>query len=117
MNITLPTAAFMANASDLVPPAVGMRAGAVMTAPMWDPGSNQYRVSVFTVLPERTIDVEGTPWRAWPVEERVRDGGALVATWYLTDRSPYMLAGDVPLPNGVMQRMTEVAVPRPGGGR
>ena len=113
VSIDLPGAAFMANASDLVPPAVGMKAGTVMTAPMWDPGSNQYRVSIFIVLPERTIDVEGTPWKAWPVEERMRDGGALVATWYMTDRSPYMLAGEVPLPNGVMQRMTEIAVPMP----
>lgn len=113
VSINLPSAAFMANASDLVPPAVGMKAGAVMTTPMWDPGSNQYRVSVFTVLPERTIDVEGTPWKAWPVEERARDSGALIATWYMTDRSPYMLAGEVPLANGAMQRMTEIAVPMP----
>lgn len=113
VSIDLPSAAFMANASDLVPPAVGMTPGVAMTAPMWDPGSNQYRVSVFTVLPERTIDVEGTPWKAWPVEERVRESGTLVATWFLTDRAPYMLAGEVPLANGVMQRMTEIAVPMP----
>lgn len=113
VDITLPSAAFMANASDLVPAAVGMRAGRVMTAPMWDPGSNQYRMSVFTVLPAKAIDVEGKTWTAWPVEERVQGSGALVATWYLTEESPYMLAGEVPLPNGGMQRMTEIAVPRP----
>jgi hypothetical protein len=113
IDITLPQAAFMANASDLVPLAVGLKEGLVMTAPMWQPPNGQFQIRVFTVLPRRSIDVEGTPVSAWPVEERVREDGTLVATWYLVEDSPYMVAGEVPLPNGGVQRMTEVAIPHP----
>ena len=31
----------------------------------------------------------------------------------VTERSPYMVYGEVPLPNGRVQRMTEVAIPAP----
>jgi hypothetical protein len=37
----------------------------------------------------------------------------LLATWYLTRSSPYMVSGEVPLPDGRIQRMTEVAIPSP----
>lgn len=36
---TLPRLGFMASASDLVPPAVGLRAGAVMSVPVWSADS------------------------------------------------------------------------------
>jgi len=112
VDLTLPAAAFMANASDLVPLAVGLREGLVMTAPMWNPFTSEFRVSTFVVLPQRDIDVEGKTWRAWPVEERNAEGNKLVATWYVVDEAPYMVAGEVPLPGGGVQRMTEVLVPR-----
>lgn len=35
------------------------------------------------------------------------------ATWWLLERSPYMVYGEVPLPNGQVRRMTEVEIPPP----
>jgi hypothetical protein len=112
VDVTLPAPAFMQNASDLIPLAAGLREGTVMTAPMWHPQSNEFNVRVFVVLPQRDIDVEGKTWRAWPVEEREIDGERkLLATWYLVEDKPYMVAGEVPLPGGGVRRMTEVLVP------
>jgi hypothetical protein len=37
----------------------------------------------------------------------------LLATWWLLDKSPYMVYGEVPLADGTIQRMTEVEVPMP----
>jgi hypothetical protein len=111
VDITLPRAAFMQNASDLVPLAVGLREGLIMTAPMWNPGTAEFNVRVFVVRAQKDIDVEGTMVRAWPVEERtVAD--KLISTWYLIEQAPYMVAGEVPLPNGGVQKMTEVNVPK-----
>jgi hypothetical protein len=45
------------------------------------------------------------------VEERRQSDGKLLATWYLLDTSPYMVYGEVPLPNGQTQIMSEVAIP------
>jgi hypothetical protein len=45
------------------------------------------------------------------VEERRRSDRVLLANWYLLLESPYMVYGEVPLPDGRIQRMTEVAVP------
>ena len=36
-----------------------------------------------------------------------------LATWWLLDKSPYMVYGEVPLPDGTIQRMTEVEIPTP----
>jgi len=44
------------------------------------------------------------------VEHRQSDG-KLLANWFLVDVSPYMVAGDVFLPDGRVQKMTEVAIP------
>lgn len=112
VDITLPAPAFMQNASDLIPLAAGLREGLVMTAPMWHPQTNEFKIRAFVVLPKRNIDVEGKTWLAWPVEEREVDGERkLLATWYLVEEKPYMIAGEVPLPSGGVQRMTEVLVP------
>ncbi len=110
VDITLPRAAFMQNASDLVPLAVGLREGRIMTAPMWNPGTSEFNVRVFIVRAQMNMDVEGTMVRAWPVEERTL-ADKLISTWYLIEQAPYMVAGEVPLPNGGVQRMTEVSVP------
>jgi len=111
IDLTLASAAFVASASDIVPVAAGMRPGAVFVAPVWGPGMPQVEQRVFTVRGKVKTDVEGTMLEAWAVDEFVRATRRLVATWYLLDESPYMVAGDVPLPDGRMQRMTEVAVP------
>ena len=66
------------------------------------------------VLGQATVDVEGSRVRAWKVEERRYSDRQLLATWYLVDTSPYMVYGEVPLPNGQTQRMTEVAIPMSG---
>jgi hypothetical protein len=57
--------------------------------------------------------VEGSEVNAWKVEERRHADRSLLATWYLTETSPYMVYGEVPLPNGEVRRMTEVAIPSP----
>jgi hypothetical protein len=110
---TIDRPAFFAGASDLVPMAVRMRQGLVITAPVWSPGMESTEVRVFSVLGEETVGVEGADVTAWKVEERVERTGALVATWYLTDTSPYMVVGETPLPNGGTRRITGEAL---GGG-
>jgi hypothetical protein len=102
---------FVASASDLVPAAVRLDSGVVMVAPVWQPGSITSESRVFSVLGRADIDVEGTKVNAWKVEERRHADRVLLATWYLLDRSPYMVYGEVPLPDGSVQRMTEVAIP------
>ena len=107
---TLPRAGFIASASDLVPMAVGLRAGLVMTAPVWSPQGTVVQERVFTVLVEEPVTVEGERVVAWRVEEREHATGRLVATWWLTNHSPYMVLAEIPLPNGQTQRITGVAL-------
>jgi uncharacterized protein (TIGR02246 family) len=105
---------FVASASDLVPLAVGLRPGAVIVAPIWGPAmQSRSEMRAFTVLGRTDVDVEGTMVNAWKVEERKLADGVLVATWWLLDRSPYMVYGEVPLPDGTVQRMTEVEILQP----
>jgi hypothetical protein len=57
------------------------------------------------------VDVEGANVEAWKVEERTADR-ALCATWWLLDHSPHMVYGEIVLPDGRVQRMTEVEISR-----
>ncbi|MGQ0713657.1 MAG: hypothetical protein ACT4PJ_07975 [Gemmatimonadaceae bacterium] len=102
---------FPASASDLVPPAVGFKEGLVIIAPFWGPAMTKSEMRVFSVLGRVDVDVEGTMVNAWKVEERREADNRLLATWYLTQSSPYMVYGEVPLADGSVQRMTEVEVP------
>jgi hypothetical protein len=104
---------FVASASDLVPLAVGFKPGLVVIAPVWGPPMAMSELRVFTILGKTDVDVEGTLVNAWKVEERKHADGKLLATWYLLDTSPYMVYGEVPLPDGSMQRMTEIEIPVP----
>jgi hypothetical protein len=114
VDVTLDRPGFVASASDLVPLAAGLSAGKVMTAPVWSPNMTRAELRIFTVVSRGPVDVEGTKVDAWKVEERRHANGQLLATWYLTESSPYMVYGEVPLPNGQVQRMSEVAIPRTG---
>jgi hypothetical protein len=111
VDVEVDRAGFVAAASDLVPLAVGLKDGVVLTAPVWSPPSARAEMRVFAVLGETDVDVEGSRVRAWRVEERRHPEGTLVATWYLVDEIPYMVYGEVPLPDGRVRRMTEVTVP------
>jgi hypothetical protein len=104
---------FVASASDLVPLAVGLKAGSVMIAPIWGPNMPGSEIRVFNVIGKSDVNVEGTVVNAWKVEERKQADGRLLATWYLVEKSPYMVYGEVPLPDGSIQRMTEVEIPMP----
>jgi len=59
------------------------------------------------------VDVEGTRVTAWKITEHRHADRKLLATWYMTEDSPYMVYGEVVLPDGQVQRMTEVAIPTP----
>jgi hypothetical protein len=109
IDTTINRPGFFAGASDLVPAAVGFREGLVMIAPVWNPGMTKAESRIFTVVGKESIDVEGSKVEAWKVEER-RTDRSLYATWYLLDKSPYMVYGEVPLANGQIQRMTEVEI-------
>ncbi|HEX9894517.1 MAG TPA: hypothetical protein VGA78_11370 [Gemmatimonadales bacterium] len=111
VDLVLQRPGFIASASDLVPLAAGLKEGAVMTAPVWGPNMTDSEVRIFTVLGRAPIQIEGTEWNAWKVEERRLTDQKLLATWYLVEESPYMVYGEVPLPDGRIQRMTEVAIP------
>jgi hypothetical protein len=110
---TIDRPGYMARASDLVPMAARFKPGKVMVAPIWDINMRASEMRVFTVLGQVDVDVEGTKVTAWKVEERRQADRALLATWWLLDKSPYMVYGEVPLPDGTVQRMTEVEVPLP----
>jgi hypothetical protein len=114
VDVTLDRAGFFAGASDLVPAAVGFKEGAVMVAPFWSPAVTKAELRVFSVIGKTTVKVEGADVTSWKVEEYRYADRQLLATWYLTDVSPYMVYGEVPLPNGQVQRMTEVAIPMSG---
>ncbi len=105
---------FIASASDLIPLAAGVKEGAVMTAPMWGPNMAASELRVFSVLGRVPVDVEGTRVTAWKINEHRHADRKLLATWYMTEDSPYMVYGEVVLPNGQLQRMTEVAIPMSG---
>ena len=107
---------FVASASDLVPAAVGFRPGLVVIAPIWGPPMTTSELRVFSVIGKTDVNVEGAVVNAWKVEERRHADSKLLATWYLLDKSPYMVYGEVPLADGSTQRMTEVEV-RSGGKR
>ena len=113
VEIAIDRPGFIASASDLIPLAAGLSAGKVMTAPVWGPSMQKSELRIFTVLNRETIKVEGTDVSAWKIEERNYDDKKLVATWWMTEASPYMVYGEVPMPNGQIRRMTEVAIPRP----
>lgn len=110
LDLTLDQAAFIASASDLVPLAVGLCPGRVMTAPVWGPAMSNAEVRVFSVVGRQRVEVEGAQVDSWKVEERNQRDGKLVATWYLTEQSPYMVYAEVPLANGQVQRMTGVSL-------
>src|SRR5690606_18074066 len=108
---TLDRAGFIASASDLVPMAVGYRAGLVMIAPVWSPQLTTVEDRVFTVIGEEPVMVEGQRVVAWKVTEHVRATHALKATWWLTEASPYMVLAEIPLASGQVQRITGVPLP------
>lgn len=110
VSLTLDQAAFIASTSDLVPLAVGLCPGLVMTSPVWGPAMGNAEVRVFSVVGRQRVSVEGVPVDSWKVEERRERDGVLVATWYLTEHSPFMVYAEVPLPDGQVQRMTGVAL-------
>jgi hypothetical protein len=114
VDVTLDRGGFVASASDLVPLAVGLKEGRVMTAPVWGPNMTTAEMRIFSVIAKTPIKVEGTDVVAWKVEERRQADRQLMATWYLVESSPYMVYGEVPLPNGQTQRMSEVAIPMSG---
>ena len=104
---------YVASASDLVPAAVGFKPGLVIIAPIWGPPMTASETRVFTVIGKTDVNVEGTVVNAWKVDEHRQADAKLLATWYLLDKSPYMVYGEVPLPDGSIQRMTEVEVAQP----
>lgn len=111
VDLTVERMGFIASASDLVPLAAGLKEGAVMIAPVWGPEMPQSELRVFTVVGKVPTPVEGKVWDAWKVEERRHSDGQLLAAWYLVEESPYMVAGDVFMPDGRVRKMTEVALP------
>jgi hypothetical protein len=88
-----------------------MEAGKVIIAPVWGPNMTTAESRIFTVVGKVPTMVEGTEWQAWKVEEYRESDRRLMAVWYLVEGSPYMVGGEVYLPNGNVQRMTEIALP------
>ncbi|HEX6064909.1 MAG TPA: hypothetical protein VFZ04_11850 [Longimicrobiales bacterium] len=113
IDYTIDRPGFVASASDLVPAAVGFQEGRVISVPIWGPGMQKSEQRSFTIVGKVDIDVEGTMVNAWKVTEHREADNKLLATWYLLDKSPYMVYGEVPLPDGTVQRMTEVEVAMP----
>jgi hypothetical protein len=111
VRLTLDRPGFIAGASDLVPVAAGLKAGRVVVAPVWGPNMTASDMRIFSVMRDTVVMVEGTAVKSWKVEERRHADRTLVATWYLIEKIPYMVYGEVPLPNGQVRKMTEVEIP------
>jgi hypothetical protein len=111
LDLELDVPGWVIGASDLVPIAAGLKTGQVMVAPLWGPNMTKAEYRVFVVLGDTAMSIEGTRVTSRKVEERKRSDGSLAATWYLTLDEPYRWYGEVPLPNGGVQRMTEVPIP------
>ncbi|HRP08188.1 MAG TPA: hypothetical protein PLL69_06830 [Gemmatimonadales bacterium] len=107
----IPRMGFVASASDLVPLAMKFQAGQVVIAPLWGPNMATAESRIFHTVGEVDITVEGKPWNAWKVEEYRESDRRLMATWFLVEESPYMVAGEVYLLNGNVQKFTEVELP------
>jgi hypothetical protein len=107
----IPRMGFIASASDLVPLAVGFKPGSVFIAPVWGPNMATAESRIFSIIQKVPTMVEGTEWQAWKVEERRESDRQLLAVWYLVEDAPYMVAGEVFLPNGQVQKITEIALP------
>ena len=107
----IPRLGFIASASDLVPLAAGLEAGKVIVAPVWGPNMPTAETRIFNVVGKVPTMVEGKEWQAWKVEEYRESDKRLMAVWYLVEGSPYMVGGEVFLPNGQVQKMTEIALP------
>jgi hypothetical protein len=114
IDLALDRPAYFAGASDLVPMAMTLREGDVVTAPVWSWGMPSTETRVFTALGHVRVVVEGAEVEAWKVEERIEGDGRLVAVWYLTGNSPYMVLGEIPTADGRMRRITGVALDPPG---
>jgi hypothetical protein len=114
VQMTIDRPGFFGGASDLVPIGAGLKKGQLFISPVWSPGSEKTEDRVFKVIGDTTVNVEGTPVKSIKVEERRRANGTLFANWYLMLESPYMVYGEVPLPDGRVQRLTEVAIPVTG---
>jgi hypothetical protein len=113
IDYTIDRPGYVASASDLVPAAVGFQAGRVISVPIWGPGMMKSEQRRFTIIGKVDVAVEGSTVNAWKVDEHRESDNKLLATWYLLEKSPYMVYGEVPLPDGTVQRMTEVEVPIP----
>jgi hypothetical protein len=107
----IPRMGFIASASDLVPLAVGFSPGKVFIAPVWGPNMATAESHIFTIVGEESIVVEGKPVTAWKVEEFRESDRRLLSAWWVLDKSPYMVAGENYLPNGQVQKMTEIELP------
>ena len=110
---TIDRPGFFAGASDLVPMAITLRPGLVVTAPVWAPAMAATQVRVFTVVGRERVQVEGDEMEGWKIEERVRGNERILATWYVTDVSPFMLLAVSELPDGRPQRITGVPLDGP----
>ena len=113
VDITLSEPAFYAGASDLPPIAAKLSEGMVMTMPVWQPGMTQVETRVFTVTGRKDVKVRDKTWNAWVVEERAARGGTvlLLATWYMTEKAPYMVYAEQTTQDGTKQRFTEFLIP------
>lgn len=109
--VELDRVGYVAGASDLVPMAMKLRPGLQIVAPMWGPNMQQSASHIFSVIGEEDREVEGKVWKAWRIEERRLGEDRLLSTWWMVSASPYMVAGEVIQPNGMIRYMTEIAVP------
>jgi hypothetical protein len=113
VDTTISGRGFFLGGSNLIPIAVGLRAGAVIVAPIWNPSLNDPVLDIFTVIGKATVDVGGARVDAWKVEERWYADRKLRATWYVVAAPPYVIHGEVRLPDGQSVRMTKVSIPMP----
>lgn len=103
VDLTLPRAGFVAGAVDLIPQAVGLREGLVLTIPVWSPPADSVVTQVWAVRRRTTVEFEGRQVPGWEMEH-YSTGGQRQGTIWLIDEPPYMARWDVATGGGRITR-------------
>lgn len=105
IDTTLPRAGFAAGAADLIPYAVGLREGVVMTLPLWSPPGAGVKTEVWRVTRRTPVEFAGRRVPSWEMEHyRPEDGRLLGRIWFI-DEPPYVARWDLFHEDGATDRM------------
>jgi hypothetical protein len=105
VELTLPRAGFAAGASDLIPFAMKLREGLVMTLPLWSPPGTEVHDEIWRVTRRGTYAFEGRDVPSWEMEQYGPEDGRLRGRIWFIDDAPYVVRWDLFNEDGSIVRM------------